>query len=80
GSYLATSDELRSSIEGAGFTVDHWQDLTADVGAMMRTIQSLPPSPLGLHAFVPDFRQRVKNLTEALVDGRLRAIQAVAKR
>ncbi|GAA1148281.1 class I SAM-dependent methyltransferase [Kribbella jejuensis] len=79
-SYLATPAELRSSIEAAGLVVDHWRDLTADVGAMMRTIQSLPPSPLGLQAFVPDFRQRAKNLTEALVDGRLRAIQAVAKR
>lgn len=79
-SHLSTPEDLRSVIEAAGFTVEHWQDLTEDVGAMMRTIQSLPPGPLGLHAFVPDFRERVKNLTEALVDGRLRAIQAVARR
>ncbi|MFF0265726.1 class I SAM-dependent methyltransferase [Kribbella sp. NPDC004536] len=79
-SHLTTPDKLRQLIEDAGLTVDHWQDLTANVGGMMRTIQSLPPSPLGLHAFVPDFRARVKNLTEALADGRLRAIQAVAKR
>jgi sarcosine/dimethylglycine N-methyltransferase len=79
-SHLTTPHDLRDAIEAAGFTVEHWQDLTEDVGAMMRTIQSLPPSPLGLHAFVPDFRERVKNLTEALVDGRVRAIQAVARR
>lgn len=79
-SHLVTPDDLRTFIEATGLTVEHWQDLTANVGELMRTIQSLPPSPLGLHAFVPDFRARVKNLTEALVAGRLRAIQAVAKR
>jgi len=40
----------------------------------------LPPNPLGLHAFVPDFETKAKNLTAALADGRLRAIQAVARR
>jgi sarcosine/dimethylglycine N-methyltransferase len=39
---------------------------------------TLPPNPLGLHAFVPDFAEKAQNLTLALTDGRLRAIQAVA--
>lgn len=77
-SHLSTPDDLRSVIEAAGFTVERWEDLTADAGAVMQTIQSLPPSPIGLHAFVPGFRERVENLTAALVDGRLRAIRAVA--
>ncbi|TCC47487.1 class I SAM-dependent methyltransferase [Kribbella capetownensis] len=76
--HLSTPAALRTAIESAGFTVDHWTELTEQVGAMMRAMQSLPPSPLGLHAFVPNFRERVKNLTEGLSDGRLRAIQAVA--
>ena len=37
----------------------------------------LSADPLGLHAFVADFRRKVENLTQALADGRLRAIQAV---
>jgi hypothetical protein len=37
-------------------------------------------NPLGLHAFVPGFAEKAKNLTAALTDGRLRAIQAVARR
>lgn len=77
--HLSTPTALRAAIESAGFTVEHWTDLTEQVGAMMRAMQSLPPNPLGLHAFVPNFRERVKNLTEGLSDGRLRAIQAVAR-
>ena len=78
-SHLVTPAALRAAIESAGFTVEHWEDLTEQTGATMRMVKSLPPSPLGLHAFVPDFRERVKNLTEALADGRLRTIQSVAR-
>ncbi|MFG1625528.1 methyltransferase domain-containing protein [Kribbella sp. NPDC049227] len=77
--HLSTPAALRAAIEPAGFTVERWTDLTEQVGAMMRAMQSLPPNPLGLHAFVPNFRDRVKNLSDALSDGRLRAIQAVAR-
>lgn len=77
--HLSTPAELRDALEAAGFTVEHWVDLTEQIGPVMRTIQSLPPSPLGLQAFVPDFRRRLENLTAALGDGRLRAIQAIAR-
>lgn len=76
---LSTPEALRATVESAGFAVERWADLTEEVAGMMRTLQSLPPSPLGLHAFVPAFRERMRNLTEALTDGRLRAIQAVAR-
>lgn len=78
-SHLSTPNDLRTAIEGAGFTIDHWEDLTDNAAAVMRTIQDLPPSPLGLQAFVPDFRKRANHLTEALTDGRLHAIQALAR-
>ncbi|WP_328999863.1 class I SAM-dependent methyltransferase [Kribbella sp. NBC_00709] len=78
-SHLVPPGVLRTEIEAAGFTVEHWADLTDQIGAMMRMIQSQPPNPLGLHAFVPAFRERVTHLTEALTDGRVRAIQAVAR-
>jgi sarcosine/dimethylglycine N-methyltransferase len=44
----------------------------------MQTMLAQPANPLGLHAFVTDFRRKVENLTRALADGRLRAIQGVA--
>src|SRR6185437_10783356 len=69
---------LRAAIEGAGFTVSHWADLTDDAAALMRAVLSQPPAPLGLHAFVPGFAAKAANLTKGLASGRLRAIQAVA--
>jgi SAM-dependent methyltransferase len=77
-SHLVTSDELRTLVASAGFAVEHWNDLTDQATALMRALLAQPPQPLGLHAFVADFDRKVRNLTEALSDGRLRAIQGVA--
>jgi SAM-dependent methyltransferase len=76
--HLVTPQVLRAAIEDAGFTVGHWADLTSDATALMQAVLARPPAPLSLHAFVPDFTAKAANLTEALADGRLRAIQAVA--
>jgi sarcosine/dimethylglycine N-methyltransferase len=78
-SHLATPDELRAAVESAGFAIDHWNDLTEQAGTFMQALLTLPPNPLGLHAFVTNFEQKVQNLTAALTDGRLRAIQGVAR-
>jgi sarcosine/dimethylglycine N-methyltransferase len=78
-SHLVTSDELRAAIESSGFAVEHWNDLTDQAAAMMQTLLTLPPNPLGLHAFVPDFAAKAQNLTQGLTDGRLRAIQGIAR-
>jgi len=79
-SHLVTPDELRAAVESAGFTVEAWNDLTDQAAALMQAILAQPDSPLGLHAFVTDFRQKAENLTQALADRRLRAIQAVCGR
>lgn len=78
-SHLVAADRLRALIESAGFMVEHWNDLTDDASSLMRTLLTLPPGPLGLHAFVPDFAQKAENLTHALDEGRLRAIQGIAR-
>ncbi|MEV6773255.1 methyltransferase domain-containing protein [Nocardia sp. NPDC051030] len=77
-SHLTSPAALRSTLESTGFGIEHWADLTDSSAATMRTVLALPESPLGLHAFVPNFRERAEHLTEALADGRLRAIQVVA--
>jgi sarcosine/dimethylglycine N-methyltransferase len=46
---------------------------------MMQTLLTLPPSTIGLQAFVPGFEPKATNLTAALADGRLRAIQGLAR-
>jgi SAM-dependent methyltransferase len=78
-SHLVTSDELRAAVESAGFAVEHWNDLTDQATALMKAMLAQPANPLGLHAFVTDFKHKVENLTGALADGRLRAVQAVAR-
>jgi len=45
----------------------------------MQALHTLPPSPIGLQAFVPDFESKATNLTAALADGRLRAVQGLAR-
>jgi sarcosine/dimethylglycine N-methyltransferase len=78
-SHLATPAELRGIVESAGFAIDHWNDLTDQAASLMQVLLTLPPNPLGLHAFVTDFMRKATNLTTALTDGRLRAIQGVAR-
>jgi SAM-dependent methyltransferase len=76
-SHLASPDELRALVESAGFAVEHWNDLTEPSTTIMQALLAQQSGPLGLQAFVPDFTRKVENLTRALTDGRLRAIQAV---
>ena len=78
-SHLVTLNELRAVIESAGFAVEHWNDLTDQATALMQAMLAQPANPLGLHAFVTDFQRKVENLTRALSEGRLRAIQAVVR-
>jgi len=78
-SHLASADRLHAAVESAGFAVDHWNDLTGEAVTLMEAVLSLPPSPLGLHAFVEDFTEKAQNLTRGLASGRLRAIQGIAQ-
>jgi sarcosine/dimethylglycine N-methyltransferase len=78
-SYLTTFERLRAAIATSRFEIDQWNDLTGQAAAMMQTLLTLPPSPIGLKAFVPDFELKAGNLTAALGDGRLRAVQGLAR-
>jgi sarcosine/dimethylglycine N-methyltransferase len=78
-SHLATTAQLHAAVESAEFAVHHWNDLTDQAAELMEALLSLPPSPLGLHAFVEDFAQKASNLTRGLASGRLRAIQGTAQ-
>jgi sarcosine/dimethylglycine N-methyltransferase len=78
-SHLTTPDRLRTAIATSGFEIEQWNDLTGHAAATMQTLLTLPPSPIGLQAFVPGFEPKAKNLTTALADGRLGAVQGVAR-
>jgi sarcosine/dimethylglycine N-methyltransferase len=77
-SHLAAPGQLRAAIESAGFTVEHWNDLTGQAAELMAALLSQPAGPLGLHAFVSNFATKAANLTQALSAGRLRTIQGAA--
>jgi sarcosine/dimethylglycine N-methyltransferase len=78
-SHLTTSDRLRSAIATAGFEIEQWNDLTGQAATTMQALLTSPPSPIGLQTFIPNFEPKARNLTAALADGRLRAIQALAR-
>ena len=78
-SHLTTSGRLRTAMGTSGFEIEQWNDLTGQAAAMMQALLQLPPSPIGLQAFVPNFWAKATNLTTALADGRLRTIQGIAR-
>ncbi len=61
------------------FDVVHWNDLTEQAAVLVETSLLSPPGPLGLHTFVDNFTDKLRNLTRGLSTGRLRAIQGVAR-
>lgn len=76
-SHLAGMDELRELLEAAGFEVDVWTDQTKSNTEFMRALLAAPPSPLGLHVFVPNMTEKIETLVESLEQDRARLIQAV---
>ncbi len=78
-SFLMTPDRLRGTVEAAGFAIEQWNDLTDQATGVMQMILAQPANPLGLHAFVAGFPEKVGNLAAALSDGRLRTVQGIAR-
>jgi SAM-dependent methyltransferase len=78
-SHLTSADQLRVVIEAAGFAVVQWNDLTEDAAAFMEVLPSAPVGPLGLHTFIHNLAQKVKNLTRGLSGETLRVIQGVSQ-
>jgi SAM-dependent methyltransferase len=76
-SHLVTPERLAELLREAGFATTHWNDLTEPAQTAMRDFVAGDPPPLGLHAFVPDFRAKAANLVRNLAENRTRLIQAV---
>jgi sarcosine/dimethylglycine N-methyltransferase len=77
-SHLVKPDRLVEILHEAGFIIDHWNDLTESVGAVMGEFFAGEQPLLGLHVFVPDFEIKVSNLLRSLAEGQARLIQGVA--
>jgi MPBQ/MSBQ methyltransferase len=83
-SFLRTPEETRALLELAGFRVTHWIDNTeaalSEAEAERRRIASEAAEPpiLGIHVVVgPSFREKMRNSQKAMIDGRIRLINAV---
>jgi len=82
-SFLATRDELRARVEGAGFAIDSWRDRTAEGLAFFTKLtqriaeQGLPQ--LGLHVLLgPDFVEMAVNYQRSLAEDRVGVVELVA--
>jgi ubiquinone/menaquinone biosynthesis C-methylase UbiE len=76
-SHLVTPEELRGLLEGAGFAVSVWNDLTDFAIIAMKAAFAGGAPPLGLQLLVPDFAQKGANLVINGEEKRIRLIQAV---
>jgi sarcosine/dimethylglycine N-methyltransferase len=77
-SHLVTPDRLVEILREAGFIIDHWNDLTEEVGGAMEGFFAGEQPLLGLHVFVPEFEAKVSNLVRSLAEGQARLIQGIA--
>ncbi len=79
-SHLVGADVVRAAVEGAGFVVSSWEDLTEAAVKFFEQLASSPPpaSPLGLQLFVPNFPAKAGNLGRNLAEGRVRTVRCVA--
>jgi hypothetical protein len=78
-SHLATPDELATTLQQAGFTLEVWNDLTEFAVEVMTPIFDAPSDPKGLQLLVPDIQTKVRNLLSNARENRLVLIQAVAR-
>ncbi len=84
-SFLVSPAELRSFLEGAGFTITSWQDVTAAILSALSTpatqVAQAGPSPLAHHLLLgPDFPTMARNLVQNLRGSRVALVQVVARK
>jgi ubiquinone/menaquinone biosynthesis C-methylase UbiE len=83
-SFLRTPEDTRAMLETAGFRVLQWIDNTETSLAEAAAERGRPPAAppiLGIHVVVgPSFREKMRNAQAAMVEGRIRLINAVLQR
>jgi len=84
-SFLATPDEMRGLLAGAGLEEVSWRDTTAEgrawFEAMADRIAEHGPPPLGFHILLgPDFAAMAANQRRNLVEDRVALIETVWRR
>lgn len=76
-SHLATPDETRDLLAGAGFDVRSWEDLTHEAVGYLRQLAA-PTGALGPHLVVPDLATKAAVLRRNIDEGRIVVVRVVA--
>jgi SAM-dependent methyltransferase len=79
-SHLVSQQRLAEILCEAGFSIHHWNNLTDQAGNAMAEFFAGDEPLIGLHVFVPEFREKVSNLVRSLTEGRAQLIQGIAIR
>ncbi|MEN8007868.1 MAG: class I SAM-dependent methyltransferase [Candidatus Krumholzibacteriota bacterium] len=83
-SFLINAEELRKMITAAGFTENHWSDVTAKAldwfDGLASGMQAAAPRPRGPNVGVvlgPDAAEKSRNLQRNLREGRIQVVQGL---
>ena len=82
-SFLEPAGDLRAHVEGAGFAITDWADLTPQATAFWQGLaaQGPPaggPPPLGVHLLMGNLPAKVANMAASLAEDRIRMLRCVA--
>lgn len=77
-SFLVTAAEMRSLLDGCGFTAELFED-TSDVHLSRTSANAVPAAPgqLGLAVFVDNLAQKAANARRSLEEGQVRLVRGV---
>ena len=81
-SFLLDADATRAVLEGSGFTVRVWRDVTAEARQWFAALRPpAQPPKLGLHLLLgPDFRTMSGNFGRNVIEGRVGLLMAVCEK
>lgn len=83
-SFLVTAAALRELLEGTGFAIESWRDVTeagsAWFAAVLARVRDGGPRPLGIHLLLGrDFPEMARNMAANLAEGRVGLCEVVAR-
>lgn len=76
--HLVPRDEVLAAIRGVGFEVVLEEDPTELAAVFLAAMADEPPTALGVHLFVPRFREKIAMLQRNVEEGRARYLTLVA--
>jgi MPBQ/MSBQ methyltransferase len=81
-SFLVPAEEVRRLVEEAGFSVQRWEDTSAEAMSFFEQLTARTAGPgglpaLGIHVLIRDFATKAANARRNLAEDRIRLLRAV---